>query len=198
MSNLHPPIKLIVGLGNPGSQYASTRHNAGFWWIEAMAKDLNCHLRNEGKFQGQLANVKIHGQDCLLLQPSTFMNHSGVSVSAVAHYYKIAPEAILVAHDELDLVCGDVKLKLGGGHAGHNGLRDIAQALKTQNFPRLRLGIGHPGHKDRVLNYVLGQANASERQKIDIAIERTFTVLAQILKGSWDEAMQQLHTIKED
>ncbi len=187
-------IQLIVGLGNPGAEYAKTRHNAGFWFIETLARECGAPLSANSKFHGLIANGLINGQNCLLLQPTTFMNHSGLSVSSVAHYYKIAPEAILVAHDELDLLCGDVKLKKGGGHAGHNGLRDITQALKSAHFARLRLGIGHPGHKDRVLNYVLGQASSSERQKIESAIEHSLTVLPQILSGDWDRAVQALHT----
>lgn len=190
-------IQLIVGLGNPGPQYAATRHNAGFWFLETLAKEYGYTLRNDAKFHGLIANGKIHTIDCLLLQPSTFMNHSGLAVSSVANYYKIKVENILVAHDELDLACGEVKLKWGGGHAGHNGLRDIAEALKSQNFARLRLGIGHPGHKDKVLNYVLGQASRNERDAVDLAIDRTLPILAKVLNGNWEDAVQQLHT-KED
>jgi PTH1 family peptidyl-tRNA hydrolase len=191
------PIQLIVGLGNPGPQYAATRHNAGFWFLETLAEECGYTLRNDSKFHGLVANGKIQGIECLLLQPNTFMNHSGLAVSSVANYYKIKAENILVAHDELDLVCGEVKLKWGGGHAGHNGLRDIAQALKSQNFARLRLGIGHPGHKDKVLNYVLGQALRSERDKVDAAIAKTLPILPKVLSGEWENAVQQLHT-KED
>lgn len=188
------PIQLIVGLGNPGPEYAATRHNAGFWFIETLARQYGATLRADSKFHGLVSNANIQGQSCLLLQPTTFMNHSGLAVSHVAHYYKIKPETILVAHDELDLLCGDVKLKWSGGHAGHNGLRDIAQALKSQNFARLRLGIGHPGHKDKVLNYVLGQASTSERNKIETAIDKSLTVLPKVLSGAWEQAVQELHT----
>lgn len=191
------PIQLIVGLGNPGPQYAATRHNAGFWFLEKLAEEYSYTLRHDAKFHGLIANGRIQNRDCLLLQPSTFMNHSGLAVSSVANYYKIKAENILVAHDELDLLCGDVKLKWGGGHAGHNGLRDIAQALKSQNFARLRLGIGHPGHRDKVLNYVLGQPTRSDRDKIELAIEKTLTVLSKVLNGDWEDAVQQLHT-KDD
>jgi len=191
---MQSPIQLIVGLGNPGPQYAATRHNAGFWFIEELARQSGASLRAETKFHGLVGNASIQGQSCLLLQPTTFMNHSGLAVSHVANYYKIKPEAILVAHDELDLLCGDIKLKLGGGHAGHNGLRDIAQALKSQNFARLRLGIGHPGHKDKVLNYVLGQASSSERDKIEAAIDKSLAVLPKVLSGAWEQAMQELHS----
>ncbi|MBY0378648.1 MAG: aminoacyl-tRNA hydrolase [Gammaproteobacteria bacterium] len=188
------PIQLIVGLGNPGPEYAATRHNAGFWFIETLARQYGATLRADSKFHGLVSNANIQGQSCLLLQPTTFMNHSGLAVSHVAHYYKIKPETILVAHDELDLLCGDVKLKWSGGHAGHNGLRDITQALKSQNFARLRLGIGHPGHKDKVLNYVLGQASTSERNKIETAIDKSLTVLPKVLIGAWEQAVQELHT----
>lgn len=192
---MQSPIQLIVGLGNPGPQYAATRHNAGFWFIEELARQCGATLRAETKFHGLVSNASIQGQSCLLLQPTTFMNHSGLAVSHVANYYKIKPEAILVAHDELDLLCGDIKLKLGGGHAGHNGLRDIAQALKAQNFARLRLGIGHPGHKDKVLNYVLGQASSSERDKIEAAIGKSLAVLPKVLSGAWEQAVQELHSL---
>lgn len=192
-------IQLIVGLGNPGPEYAATRHNAGFWFIEEVAKQCGATLRADTKFHGLIANASVQGHNCVLLQPTTFMNHSGLSVSSVAHYYKIKPENILVAHDELDLLCGNVKLKLSGGHAGHNGLRDIAHALKSPHFARLRLGIGHPGHKDKVLNYVLGQASSSERSKIELAIDKTLAVLPKVLSGAWEQAVQELHTsIKED
>ncbi len=193
----HHPIQLIVGLGNPGPQYAATRHNAGFWFLEKLAEEYGYTLRNDSKFHGLMAKGKIQGIECLLLQPNTFMNHSGLAVSSAANYYKINAENILVVHDELDLVCGEVKLKWGGGHAGHNGLRDIAQALKSPHFARLRLGIGHPGHKDKVLNYVLGHASQSERNKVDFAIEKTLPILPKLLNGDWENAVQQLHT-KED
>lgn len=191
------PIQLIVGLGNPGPQYTATRHNAGFWFIETVAANAGLTLRMDAKFHGLIASGNLNGHNCILLQPTTFMNHSGLAVSSVAHYYKVKVENILIAHDELDLLCGDVKLKWSGGHAGHNGLRDIAQSLKSQNFARLRLGIGHPGHKDKVLNYVLGHATSSERTKIDLAIDNAIAVLPHVLSGAFETAMQLLHTTKE-
>ena len=148
-------IKLFVGLGNPGPQYADTRHNAGFWWIDAVARQLGATLAPERGYQGLVARKNLHGQPVWLLEPQTFMNLSGRSVAALARFFKIAPEEILVVHDELDLAAGQAKLKLGGGHAGHNGLRDIHAQLGSSNYWRLRLGIGHPGDKSEVVGWVL-------------------------------------------
>ena len=148
-------IKLFVGLGNPGPEYEATRHNAGFWWIDALARDLKLNLVPERSYHGLAARANIGGQSIWLLEPQTFMNLSGKSVAALARFFKIAPEEILVAHDELDVVPGEAKLKFGGSHAGHNGLRDIHAQLGTGDYWRLRLGIGHPGVKSEVINWVL-------------------------------------------
>ncbi|MBY0445297.1 MAG: aminoacyl-tRNA hydrolase, partial [Burkholderiales bacterium] len=150
-----PQIKLIVGLGNPGSDYAQTRHNAGFWWVDEVAKDANASLRHDNKFHGLAAKARLHGSDFWLLEPQTFMNRSGLSVVALAQFYKILPAEILVVHDELDIPAGQIKLKQGGGNGGHNGLKDIQAHLGTPDFWRLRVGIGHPGNKAEVANFVL-------------------------------------------
>ncbi len=186
-------IKLLVGLGNPGSEYEATRHNAGFWLLEQQAAQMRATLRNERDFRGRLARAG----DVWLLTPTTFMNHSGQSVAAVARFYKIAPEEILVAHDELDLAPGVAKLKRGGGHAGHNGLRDIAAQLGTPDFWRLRIGIGHPRDRNsdqEVVDYVLHTPRRDEQTLIDEAIERARVVLADTFSGSMEAAMMKLHT----
>ena len=154
-------IKLLVGLGNPGPEYESTRHNAGFWWIDAVARALGAHLALERGFHGLVARASVQGRGVWLLQPQTFMNLSGRSVAALARFYKIAPEEILVVHDELDLPPGQAKLKQGGGHAGHNGLRDIHAQLGSADYWRLRLGIGHPGAKSEVVGWVLKKPPAA-------------------------------------
>jgi len=148
-------IKLIVGLGNPGKQYENTRHNAGFWFVEEVARQYQLQFRPETKFLGEVARVQSNGHDVWLLKPMTFMNRSGQSIQSLANFYKISPDQILVVHDELDLSPGTAKLKSGGGHGGHNGLRDTIAALGTPAYLRLRLGIGHPGHRDQVVDYVL-------------------------------------------
>jgi PTH1 family peptidyl-tRNA hydrolase len=155
-------IKLIVGLGNPGTQYESTRHNAGFWWIDQICAQTASKLNVEAKFWGITGRLNSSTEEAWLLKPSTFMNASGRAVSALANFYKITPDSILVVHDELDLPPGTVKLKMGGGHGGHNGLKDIVKQLGTQDFWRLRLGIGHPGDKNAVVNYVLRDPNRDE------------------------------------
>ena len=160
-------IKLFVGLGNPGPEYEATRHNAGFWWIDALAAELKVVLQPEKGFQGRVARASVHGHTVWLLQPQTFMNLSGRSVAALARFYKIQPNEILVAHDELDLTPGQVKLKFSGSHAGHNGLRDIHAQLGTSDYWRLRRGIGHPGVKAEVINWVLKMPLAEQREAID-------------------------------
>ena len=163
-------IRLIVGLGNPGREYAATRHNAGFRWVDEFARVHGASLRSDGKFHGQVARTVLHGHEVHLLKPQTFMNVSGRAVAALAHFYKIAPQHILVAHDELDLPPGSAKLKLGGGHGGHNGLKDIIAHLGTQNFWRLRIGIGHPGERAEVTNYVLNAPRKEEQVLIEEAM----------------------------
>ena len=183
-----------MGLGNPGSRYEDTRHNAGAWFVEELASSHTETLRLETKFNGLCARIALDGHDCRLLFPTTYMNNSGQAVIAMAKFFKIAPEEILVAHDELDLPIGQVKLKSGGGHAGHNGLRDIIAHLGSNNFQRLRIGISHPGHSAKVLDYVLGHAGRTERDKINSAIGAAISVLPTLVNGDFQKAMQTLHT----
>lgn len=187
-------IKLIVGLGNPGPEYANTRHNAGAWFVQQIAEQYHGALVPDAKFFGYSTRIRIDGQEIHLLVPTTFMNRSGQSISAIAQYFKILPEAILVAHDELDLPPGTIRLKFDGGHGGHNGLRDILSALGTANFYRLRIGIGHPGHKDAVTDYVLHQPSKQDNELIDTAIDDGLQVLPLIVAGQFEKAMQQLHS----
>lgn len=188
-------IQLIVGLGNPGSEYERTRHNAGQDFVEEVARSLGASLVNDNKYSGLTARVAYQGRDLRLLIPTTYMNRSGQSVGAMANFFKIEPAAILVAHDELDLAPGVARFKQGGGHGGHNGLRDIIAALgNNQNFPRLRIGIGHPGVAAMVANFVLKRAPASEQELIDDAIARAIKCTPDALKGDWNTAMKNLHT----
>jgi len=190
-------VKLIVGLGNPGPEYDQTRHNAGALFVERVASAQGVSLSSDRKFFGLTGKFTHQGQDVRLLIPTTYMNRSGQAVAALAGFYRIAPEAILVAHDELDMPPGVAKLKKGGGHGGHNGLRDIIAQLGNQNgFYRLRLGIGHPGHSSQVSGYVLGRAPQAEREKLDASIDFALGVLPDILAGDWTRAMQQLHSQK--
>lgn len=189
-------IQLIVGLGNPGAQYEATRHNAGFWWVDEVAASHASQLNVESKFFGVAGRLKADGHEAWLLKPATFMNASGRSVAALANFYKIPPEAILVVHDELDLEPGNVKLKKGGGHGGHNGLKDIAAALGTPDFWRLRLGIGHPGHRNEVVNFVLHAPTREEMQLIEQTMDASTAVLPMLLKGNFEAAMLKLHTKK--
>ncbi|MDX1915717.1 MAG: aminoacyl-tRNA hydrolase [Methylophilus sp.] len=186
-------IKLFVGLGNPGDQYASMRHNAGFWWVDLIASQTKSQLSLDAKMFGIVGKLSPH-QDKWLLKPNTFMNASGKSVAGLANYYKIKPDEILVIHDELDLPAGQIKLKFGGGHGGHNGLRDIHAALGTPDYWRLRIGIGHPGDKNAVVNYVLKAPTKDEQQAIDDSIYESTKVLDLLLKGEFEGAMLKLHT----
>ena len=190
-------IMLVVGLGNPGEKYARTRHNAGFWFVDELARRFGGAFRVEGKHQGELARVSLSvaglRQELWLLKPTTFMNRSGGSIASVSHFYKIPASSILVAHDELDLPAGTVRLKLAGGHGGHNGLRDTIAAIGA-DFWRLRLGIGHPGHKDLVLDYVLQRASAADEQAIQSAIDKAVDVLPLLLEQGGEKAMTRLHT----
>jgi len=185
-------ITLLVGLGNPGADYEKTRHNAGAWLVETLAKQAALDLRAEKKFQGLCATLPT--VECRLFLPTTFMNHCGQAIKAICQFYKIAPEAVLVAHDDLDLPAGTVKLKTGGGHGGHNGLRDTIQHLGGNHFHRIRLGIGHPGHRDRVHDYVLGRPSKADANAIHFAIADVLTVLPTILSGDMQKAMHQLHS----
>ena len=186
-------IKLFVGLGNPGPEYEATRHNAGFWWIDAVARTLGVQLAAERGFFGLVARASVQGHAVWLLEPMTFMNLSGQSVAALARFYKIAPQEILVAHDELDLMPGQVKIKCGGGHAGHNGLRDIHAQLGSADYWRLRLGIGHPGIKAEVVDYVLRKPTAEHRELIEQTIVRSVEALELLLAGEMERAMMKVH-----
>ena len=187
-------IGLIAGLGNPGADYAATRHNAGFWFVDALAAAHGASLRAEAKFHGELGRAAVGGRDVWLLKPTTFMNHSGQAVAAVARYYKLAPEQILVAHDDLDLPVGTARLKRGGGHGGHNGLRDIINHLGSRDFLRLRLGIHHPGDSKAVVDYVLGRPSAADREAIEDAIARALDVMPLVVSGDLERAMNRLHS----
>ncbi|MBF4987178.1 aminoacyl-tRNA hydrolase [Methylophilus sp. 14] len=186
-------IKLIVGLGNPGDKYTMTRHNAGFWLVDLLAEQSGSRLAAEAKLFGIAGKWQPHS-DKWLLKPSTFMNASGKSVAAIANYYKIQPAEVLVVHDELDLPPGQAKLKFGGGHGGHNGLRDIHAALGTPDYWRLRIGIGHPGNKAEVVNFVLKAAGKDEQQAIDDSIIKATTVTDLLAQGQFEKAMLQLHS----
>lgn len=187
-------VALIVGLGNPGPQYEETRHNAGFWFVEAVARSQGQPFRAEGKFFGDVAKVNIGGQQVWLLKPNTYMNRSGQAVAALANFYKIPLEQILVVHDELDLLPGTARLKQGGGHGGHNGLRDIVAQMGGNNFLRLRVGIGHPGNSKQVADFVLHRASAEEQRLIDDSLDRALKVLPQVVAGEFQTAMNALHT----
>lgn len=187
-------IKLIVGLGNPGREYEATRHNAGFWWLDEFARAHNANFKADSKFHGLVARAALHGHEIHLLKPQTFMNVSGRAVGAVAQFYKIEPAQILVVHDELDLPPGSAKLKLGGGHGGHNGLKDIIAHLGTKDFWRLRLGIGHPGERSEVSNFVLDAPRKEEKLLIEEAMQRAQNVAMLITEGKLEAAMLKLHS----
>ena len=188
---MKPAIKLFVGLGNPGDKYMATRHNAGFWWVDLIAAQIGSSLSIDAKMFGIVAKCN---ENKWLLKPTTFMNGSGKSVAALANYYKIKPEEILVVHDELDLPAGQSKLKFGGSHGGHNGLRDIHSALGTPNYWRLRIGISHPGNKNEVVNYVLKAPSKGEQKAIDYSVDGSSKVFDYLLAGDFDHAMLKLHT----
>ena len=187
-------IRLIVGLGNPGREYETTRHNAGFWWVDELARLQKLSFKNETKFHGLAARGQLQGHEMLLLKPQTFMNVSGRSVGALAQFYKIAPSEILVVHDDLDLPPGVARLKLGGGHGGHNGLKDIIAHLGTRDFWRLRLGIGHPGDRAEVVNFVLNDPRKEERALIEQAVQRALEISDLIITGKQEAAMLKLHS----
>ena len=189
-------IKLFVGLGNPGPEYESTRHNAGFWWVDALARAMKVTLVADRSYHGLVARTSVNGQNVWLLEPKTFMNLSGKSVAALARFFKILPEEILVAHDELDIVPGQAKLKFGGSHAGHNGLRDIHAQLGTGEYWRLRLGIGHPGVKAEVINWVLQKPAPDQRTAMEECIARTLNAVPAMLAGEMDKATLIVHTSK--
>jgi len=188
------PIRLIIGLGNPGREYEGTRHNAGYRWVDAIAARKKARWSKESKFSGWTTRVEEGGHDFRMLKPATYMNESGRSVAAVVRFYRIDPAAMLIVHDELDLPPGTVRLKKGGGTGGHNGLTDIVDALDTKDFWRLRIGIGHPGHKDLVADYVLHEARREERELIEPPFERSLDLLPRIASGRMQDAMTWLHT----
>ncbi|MET3134033.1 PTH1 family peptidyl-tRNA hydrolase [Oxalobacteraceae bacterium GrIS 1.11] len=193
------PIRLIVGLGNPGPEYEQTRHNAGFWLVDNLANSLpGVRLQRETRFNGLLAKTSIGGHDVWLLEPQTFMNRSGLSVAALARFYKIAPDEVLVVHDELDIAPGLAKMKKGGSAGGHNGLKDITAALGTQDYWRLRLGIGHPrtaASQQAVADFVLHRPRKEEQILIEEAIDKSLRIVPLVCEGKFDAATMQLHTL---
>lgn len=186
-------IKLIIGLRNPGSAYEHTRHNAGGWFATALAQRHSTHFKLDKKMHAELADLELNSHQCKLALPLTFMNHSGQTTRAISQFYRIHPDEILVVHDELDLPAGRIKLKTGGGHGGHNGLRDITAQLGSAEFHRLRLGIGHPGHRDLVHQFVLSKPSVHDRQQIFDAIDRGISVMPLVLSGDIARAMNQLN-----
>lgn len=189
-------IRLVVGLGNPGSEYEGTRHNAGAFFVDELARRVGASLTQESKFFGATARIQLGSHDLRLLVPSTYMNRSGKAVAALANFYRITPEEILIAHDELDIAPGQARFKFGGGHGGHNGLRDIIPSLGgSKDFHRLRVGIGHPGHASKVSGYVLSKPSSADRQAIDAIIEDAADALPLLLEGDAVKAMTRLHSI---
>lgn len=189
-------IKLFVGLGNPGPEYEATRHNAGFWWIDALAQELKTSLQPDKSYYGLVARVVVGGEPRWLLKPQTFMNLSGKSVGALARFFKIQPKEILVIHDELDIIPGQAKLKLGGSHAGHNGLRDIHAQLGSPDYWRLRIGIGHPGARDEVLSWVLKKPSTEHRTAIEDSMTRAILAVPALMAGDMEKATMAIHTTK--
>lgn len=187
-------LKLIVGLGNPGPKYRFTRHNAGAQFLEQLCQDHGVEMRSEAKFFGELGRLSINGEDVRLLCPTTYMNHSGRAVAAVCQYFDIAPENLLVAYDEIDFEIGITRFKQGGGHGGHNGMRDIVKALSSKDFHRLRIGVGHPGDKSLVSDYVLGDPSKTQAESIQDNIDKAIKALPCAVAGQWEQAMLELHT----
>lgn len=187
------PIRMIVGLGNPGSQYRDNRHNAGVWFVEEVLLTYDASVKPESKFFASVGKAIINGNPVYVVIPSTYMNESGRAVLAVAQFYKIKPQEILVAHDELDHDTGSARLKFGGGHGGHNGLRDITRVFGNGDYARLRIGIGHPGDKSRVTSYVLGDPSTDERKLMDHAIALSTRALPDLAAGEWNRAVKDLH-----
>ena len=187
-------LKLVVGLGNPGMDYSATRHNAGFWFVDKLADERQVRFAAEKKFFGELARIKSATLDCLLFKPATFMNDSGRALRAVADYYRIEPPRILVVHDEIDLDAGVIRLKRSGGHGGHKGLSDISEKLGDRDYLRLRIGVGHPGDKDRVLNHVLGRPGSGDTVLIEQAIQSGLEIMPLLFAGELEKAMNRLHS----
>jgi PTH1 family peptidyl-tRNA hydrolase len=188
---LSPALKLVVGLGNPGAEYAETRHNAGFWFCERLAGDLKASFGKEARYHGWVANARDVG--VWLLMPATFMNESGRAVQALAHFYRIEPSEMLVVHDELDLPAGRAQLRFGGGLGGHNGLKSLTAHLGSQDYWRLRVGIGHPGDRNEVVNYVLKPPRKEEREAIDATLDRALLAWPQLAKADFNAAMQKIN-----
>jgi len=187
-------IQLVAGLGNPGAKYEQTRHNAGFWFVDEMARQCGTQFRHESKYKSEVARCTLAGEELRLQKPMGFMNCSGMPVASLAGFYRIPRNAVLVVHDDLDLPVGTVKLKKGGGHGGHNGLRDLIPHLGGKDFLRLRIGIGHPGHRDDVVGYVLKAASRDDRMAIDLAINEAVKILPELVAGNIEAAMKDLHT----
>lgn len=188
-------IKLVVGLGNPGAQYLHTRHNAGAWLVNELAQKLSLVLQLQKKFRAEMAEFSQHSQRIYLVKPLTYMNESGIAVAGIAHFFQIKPEEILIVHDELDFEPGTLRFKQGGGHGGHNGIRHIMACLGSSDFYRLRLGIGHPGHKDRVVGYVLDSPSIHEKERIDAVIAAALETMPQLLSGEFKEAAAHFQTL---
>jgi peptidyl-tRNA hydrolase, PTH1 family len=195
---LQPPIQLVIGLGNPGPHYQATRHNAGAWLIELIAQQHHVSLQLEPKFQARIGRISVKGQNVWLLIPNSFMNKSGWPVKLITQFYKIPAKHILLAHDELDFPPGVVRFKQNGGHGGHNGVQDVIHHLGDANFYRLRIGIGHPGDRDQVINYVLNPPSQSEYEQIISSLNKVTSVLPTFLSGNFQQAIQQLHSSGED
>ena len=191
-----PVIQLIVGLGNPGSDYEPTRHNAGFWFVDELAQRCQQPFRSEQRFQSEVARCLFDGNECRLQKPMTFMNRSGQAVRSLLQFFKIPLEQVLVVHDELDLSPGVVRFKKGGGHGGHNGLRDLISHLGSKDFYRLRVGIGHPGHRDQVVDYVLKKPSKQDRLQVEEALVDALNVMPDIIQGQFERAMNALHASK--
>jgi PTH1 family peptidyl-tRNA hydrolase len=189
-------IQLIVGLGNPGAKYARTRHNVGFWFVDEVARRASQAFKENARFHGAATQADVENTRCWLLKPGTFVNRSGQAARAFLHYLKLPVNQMLVVHDDLDLPPGAVKLKRGGGHGGHNGLRDLLDVLGTPDFYRVRIGIGHPGHRDQVTDYVLHAPTKEEQQQIEDAMAEALNCLPDMLAGKFEAAMQKLHTTK--
>ncbi|MEE9446736.1 MAG: aminoacyl-tRNA hydrolase [Arenicellales bacterium] len=187
-------IKLICALGNPGDQYAQTRHNAGFWFLGKLCSSENVSLSLNSRFKGLVGDYRHSGQVIRLIAPQTYMNKSGEALVPFAKFYQAEPDEILVVHDEIDLPPGSMKLKIGGGHGGHNGLRDIINLLGSKDFHRLRVGVGHPGEKSKVVSFVLNRPSSAEEQLIDAGLDHALAVLPQILAGEFSQAMNTLHS----
>ncbi|MGD8842834.1 MAG: aminoacyl-tRNA hydrolase [Gammaproteobacteria bacterium] len=189
-----PAIQLIIGLGNPGAEYELTRHNAGFWFVDELARRCQQTFRGEARFHSEVARCLLEGRDCRLQKPLTYMNRSGQAARALMQFFRIPVEEILVAHDDLDLPPGTVRLKKGGGHGGHNGLRDLIAQLGSKDFHRLRIGIGHPGHRDQVVDYVLKKPGKEDRGLIEQGIDEALDVMPMVIDGKMAKAMHLLHS----